>query len=124
MIEYPQQFTDLHPAPKFVSEAIREVCYAWWLYTPQGRRVVVFTRKLQGLIHIILQDYAPEHLVEAIKKYGMCKKHPDLYWYGMSNYTLEYFLSAKDGELITKFTADPLEIFRKDQVTHNSLEYK
>ena len=121
----PQQlFEQSHPSNKFVSNDIRMVCYNWWLYTPQGRRVVVFTRSLQGLLHNIMKDYSLEHLVEAIKKYATCIKYSNKYWYGKSNYTLEYFLTAKNGELLTKFTSDPLDMFLKESSSGHALEYK
>lgn len=116
------EFESKYPSKKFVSKDIKKVCFAWWLYTPQGRRRVVFDRKLQGQIAMLLRDYEPVHLIDAINKYGKCLRNPETYWYGHSTYTLEHFLGGKGGDILTKFTRDPLESFQKSKP--NNIEYK
>lgn len=105
------EFNSIYPEKKFCSEKIKDVCFAWWVYPVQGRRRVVWDRQVQAIIANLLSDYEVVHLVSAIKKYGACTRTPQKYYYGMSTFTLEYFLTGQNGTHFKKFLETPLEEF-------------
>lgn len=97
--------------PKSKDADIVTIFEAWNKHSTMPHSVLA--RKLQGAIYNALKDYDMEMIVMAIEKYGTVIRDPKKYWWTLDSFTLAGFLTAKDGDVLTRFIDCPLVKFQR-----------